>query len=195
MTIFIHPTAIVEEGAKIGEGTKIWHHCHVRKDSKIGKNCVLGKSVFVDTGVVIGNNCKLQNRVTVYNGVSIADDVFIGPHVTFTNDLYPRSFNLDWKIIPTKVKKGVSISANSTILCGVTLGKYCLIGAGSVVTHDVLDHALVFGNPARVKGVVCYCGAPITDQLPLHVDESITVTCTQCGKKIKLTEKILSQIR
>lgn len=155
----IHPTAIVEAGAKIGEGTSIWHHAHVRAGAVLGKHCILGKDAFIDADVTIGNGVKVQNRVSVYHGVTVGNNVFLGPHVVFTNDMYPRAFNTGWKLGLTRVEDGASIGANSVIVCGVTLGAFCMVGSGSVVTRDVPPHALVFGNPARLKGFVCKCGA------------------------------------
>jgi UDP-2-acetamido-3-amino-2,3-dideoxy-glucuronate N-acetyltransferase len=149
-----HPTAIVESD-KVGEGTRIWHFAHIRNGSRIGRNCNIGKSVYIDRDAEIGDNVKIQNFVSVYKGVKIDDDVFIGPSATFTNDLFPRSFL--WNeahIIHTYVCKGASIGANSTIICGITIGKYAMIGAGSVVTRDVPDFALVYGNPAEIEGWV-----------------------------------------
>lgn len=154
----IHPTAIVEDGAKIGEGTSIWHHAHVRNNSELGRGCVLGKGVYIDTGVKIGHNARIQNRVSVYQGVIVGNNVFLGPHMVFTNDSFPRAFNQEWKIVKTLVKDGVSIGANAVIICGLTLGEFCMIGSGSVVTKDVPPHALVYGNPARIHGYVCKCG-------------------------------------
>ena len=156
---FIHPTAIVETN-KIGKNTKIWHFAHVRENTEIGENCIIGKDVYIDKNVKIGNNCKIQNFATVYDGVEIEDDVFIGPHVCFTNDLYPRAKG-EWKIVKTIVKKGASIGANSTVICGITIGENSMIGAGSVVTKDVPNNALVYGNPAVIKGYVCRCGAKL----------------------------------
>jgi len=180
----IHPTAIVEDGAKIGEGTSIWHHAHVRTNTELGKNCILGKDVYIDAGVKIGHNVKIQNRVSVYHGVTVGNNVFLGPHMVFTNDLYPRAFNQEWKITETKVEDGVSIGANSVIVCGVTLGEFCMIGSGSVVTKDVPPHALVFGNPARLRGYVCKCGLtkfPIPEG---KVDTSKFV-CENCERIMK----------
>ncbi|MHC1604819.1 MAG: acyltransferase [Candidatus Methanofastidiosia archaeon] len=156
--IYIHPSAYVDPASKIGKGTKIWHFCHVREDARIGENCIIGKDVYIDFGVEIGNNVKIQNGVSVYHGVTIEDNVFLGPHMTFTNDAIPRSFNSDWEVVPTLVKRGTSIGAHATIICGVTLGNYCMIGAGSVVTKDVPAYGLVYGNPAKLKGFVCRCG-------------------------------------
>ena len=161
---YIHPTAIVNKTAKIGEGTKIWHFAHVRENAKIGRNCVLGHAVYVDCNVRIGNGVKLENRANIYDGVTLEDDVFVGPHVTFTNDRFPRSFNTDWKIVPTLVKKGASIGAGSVVLCGVTINEYAMIGAGSVVTQDLPAHALAFGNPARIRGFACKCGRKLVEE-------------------------------
>jgi len=162
MEYSVHPTAILEEGAKIGKGTKIWHFAHVRKGCEIGENCIVGKSVYIDSGVKIGNGCKFQNNVNVYHGVTIGDNVFVGPNATFTNDLYPRAeiWNDD-KLTRTEVKDGVSIGAGSVIVCGITLGEYCVIGAGSVVIKDVPPYSLVVGCPARVIKKVGKDGFPV----------------------------------
>ena len=173
MGVFIHHTAEVSENANIGEGTKIWNLAQVRGNCVIGENCIISKNVYIDTQVEIGNNVKVQNNVNVYHGVKIEDDVFLGPSMTFTNDLYPRAFNTDWEITETLVKKGASIGANVTVVCGVTIGEYAMIGSGSVVTKDVPKHALVVGNPARQIGRVCKCG--------FKLDEN--GICTKCGEK------------
>lgn len=178
---YIHPTATVDKGAKIGHGTKIWHYAHVRDTAQLGNNVIVGKSSYVDSHVSIGNNVKIQNLVSVYNGVKIGNDVFVGPHVAFTNDFYPRAVG-EWNIVETFVEDGVSIGANSTIICGHTLGKYCLIGAGSVVTKDVPPHALVAGNPARLVGWACStCAHKIADKL-LPAGEH-TIECEHCKQK------------
>lgn len=149
MEYFVHNTAEVNEKAKIGKNTKIWNLAQVRENAEIGENCIISKNVYIDENVRIGNNCKIQNNVNVYHGVIIEDDVFCGPSMTFTNDLFPRAFNKDWKITNTVVKRGASIGANATIVCGVTIGEYAMVGAGSVVTKDVEPYTLVAGNPAK----------------------------------------------
>lgn len=147
--VFIHPSAHVAPYVKIGAGTKVWINVQIREDAQIGRDCIISKDVYVDHAVTIGDRCKVQNSVSVYNGVQIDDDVFVGPNVSFTNDKVPRAFNSEWKVTPTFVRTGVSIGANATIVCGVTLGEYCMIAAGSVVTSDVPPYTLVMGNPAR----------------------------------------------
>jgi len=152
---FSHESSYVDEGVEIGEGTKIWHFSHIMAGAKIGRNCVLGQNVNIGSRAVIGNGVKIQNNVSVYDDVIIEDDVFCGPSCVFTNVINPRAFverKNEYK--KTMVKKGASIGANATILCGVTVGEYSLIGAGSVVTRDVPAYALVYGNPARVQGKV-----------------------------------------
>ncbi len=164
--VYIHPSAEVEDGAEIGEDSKIWHLCHIRHGAQIGAGCVLGRGVFVDFEVKIGNHVKIQNYVSVYHGVIVEDGVFIGPHVCFTNDLRPRAVNPDmtpksaddWQLSETRVQAGASIGANSTIVCGATIGRWAMVGAGSVVTKDVPDYGLVVGSPARLIGYVCACG-------------------------------------
>ena len=173
----VHPTAIVEEGADVGGGTSVWHHAHVRVGAHIGNDCVLGKNVYVDTLAVVGNRCKLQNNVSVYHGVHIGDDVFVGPSATFTNDLVPRAFNADWKVTETHVSNGASIGANATIVCGTTLGEYSMIAAGATVTHDVSDHQLVAGTPARHLGWVCKCGKVVSRDAMAPVQ----LTCADCA--------------
>ena len=173
MSYYAHETAIVEEGAKIGEGTRIWHHAHGRTGCEIGENCNIGKNCYIDEGAKIGSGVKIQNNVSVYHGVEIGDDVFVGPSVVFTNDLYPRAFSQDWEVGKTTVGKGASLCANSTIVCGHTIGEYATVGAGSVVTKDVPPHALVAGNPARQIGRVCRCGHKLDAQ----------GVCPACGEK------------
>ena len=169
---YAHPTAEVSEKANIGEDTKIWNQAQVRENVCIGKGCIISKNVYIDAGVKIGNGVKIQNNVNVYHGVTVEDDVFLGPSMTFTNDMFPRAFTTDWKVSETLVKKGASIGANATIRCGITLGEYCMVGSGSVVTKDVPPYALVVGNPAHQIGWVCECGGKIEDG-----------KCIICGKE------------
>ena len=153
-SVFVHPTAEVEEGARVGAGTKIWHLAHIRSTASVGADCVIGRNVFVDAGVVVGDLVKIQNNVSVFKGVTLEDEVFVGPSAVFTNDLRPRAQNPDWQIVPTVVRRGASIGANATIVCGVEVGSYAMVAAGSVVTKDVAPHQLVAGNPARPLGWV-----------------------------------------
>jgi len=196
MAPYIHATAEVADSAQIGEGTKIWHQGQIRPGVRIGKNCILGKGVFVDEGVQIGDNVKIQNYVSVYHGVSIEDGVFVGPHVCFTNDMRPRAINVDgtpksaddWELSKTLVKRGAAIGANATIRCGITLGKWCMIGSGSVVTRDVPEYGLMFGNPARLRGFVCPCGEKM-DKLEEKADV-VVAQCPRCAGKIEINKKI-----
>ena len=159
---YIDPTANVSPDAKIGKCTKVWINTQIRENTLIGANCILSKDVYIDSGVSIGNGCKIQNSVSVYQGVTIENDVFVGPNVSFTNDKVPRAFNSDWKITKTLVKNGASLGANATIVCGITLGEYCMVAAGSVVTKDVPPFTLVVGNPARVVAKIDKAGNKIT---------------------------------
>jgi UDP-2-acetamido-3-amino-2,3-dideoxy-glucuronate N-acetyltransferase len=157
---YAHPTAVIDEGSEIGEGTKIWHFSHVMPGSRLGKNCNLGQNVVISPGVVIGNNVKIQNNVSVYTGVEMEDDVFCGPSMVFTNVVNPRSHVVRRnEYRKTLVKRGASIGANATVVCGSTLGRYSFVAAGAVVTRDVPDYALVMGVPAEKVGWMCYCGA------------------------------------
>lgn len=188
---FVHESSYVDDGVEIGEGTKIWHFCHILSGSKIGKNCVLGQNVMVGPNVKIGNNVKIQNNVSVYEGVEIEDDVFCGPSCVFTNVINPRAFiERKHEFRKTLVKRGATIGANATIVCGVTIGEYAFIGAGAVVTKDVPPYALVVGVPARQIGWVCKCG------VRLEFDEKNEAVCKSCGNKFKLEDgKILILVK
>ncbi len=171
--IFIHPTAEVSEAAEIGERTKIWNQAQIREGAKIGSDCIISKNVYIDENVIIGSRVKIQNNVNVYHGVEIDDDVFLGPSMTFTNDMYPRAFSKDWTISKTRVRKGASISANVTVRCGIEIGEYAMIGAGCVLTKSIPAYALVVGNPSKIVGWVCECGAKLDENLK----------CTKCGNE------------
>jgi len=189
---FAHPSAEIAPDATIGRGTMIWHQGQVMPGASIGEDCKLGKNVYVDFGVSIGNRVKIQNGISVYRGVTVEDDVLLGPHMVFTNDLFPRAFNDEYEILPTLVKRGASVGANATIVCGIVLGKYCMVGAGSVVTADVPDHALVVGNPARIVGYVCECGSKLN--VDFRQKFKNTVICDRCGKDCLLEPNQVSQI-
>ena len=161
--VYIHPSANVSDKALIGDGTKVWINVQIRENARIGAGCILSKDVYVDNAVRIGDRCKIQNSVSVYNGVSIGDDVFVGPNVAFTNDRVPRAFNTDWRITETRVETGASLGANSTIVCGITIGEYAMVAAGSVVTKDVPPYTLVMGNPARPVGKIDKMGNRIAE--------------------------------
>lgn len=160
----VHPTAVVEDGALIEDGVRIWHFVHVRSGATIGADTQLGKSVYVDKDARIGARCRVQNFVSVYAGVTLEDDVFVGPSAVFTNDPLPRAHNDDWAMVPTTVRRGASIGANATIVCGVEIGAWAMVAAGAVVTRDVESHQLVGGTPARPMGWVCRCGRRIDEQ-------------------------------
>ena len=169
-------TARVDSGASIGAGTMLWDHVHVRAGAVLGADCNLGKNVYIDADVHIGDRVKIQNNVSVYRGVTLGNDVFLGPSCVFTNDLYPRAGNVDWQIVETHVDDGASIGANATIVCGNSLGSWCVVAAGSVVTHDVESHQLVRGNPARPAGWVCRCGRVVSRSS----ERPETLECATC---------------
>jgi len=186
---FAHPTAVIDEGCTIGKGTKIWHFTHIMTGCEIGENCNLGQNVVVSPGVRLGRNVKVQNNVSIYTGVICEDDVFLGPSMVFTNILNPRSAIVRRdKYVATLVKKGASIGANATIICGHTLGEYSMIGAGAVVTKDVKPYALVVGNPARQVGWVSEYGHR------LHFDENGIAICPESGQKYKLVQDAVQKI-
>lgn len=183
-SVFVHELAFVENDVELGDGTKIWHFAQVRTGAKLGKDVIVGKSSFIDTGVVIGNNVKIQNLVSVYNGVTIGDNVFVGPHVAFTNDMFPRAEG-DWQIVKTHIDDGASIGANSTIVCGNNIGSYALIAAGSVVIRPVPPHALIAGNPGNLKGWVCFCAHKIAERDLSKGNH--TIICSHCGRENSLS--------
>ncbi len=155
---YIHPSASVHDTARLGDDSKVWINVQIRENATIGNGCILSKDVYIDHDVSIGDLCKIQNSVSVYHGVTIEDEVFVGPNACFTNDRIPRANNPDWTVTPTLIKKGASIGANATIVCGTEIGEYAMIAAGSVVTRDVEPYALVMGNPARCVGFVDKAG-------------------------------------
>lgn len=192
MPVRIHPTAEVSEKAAIGEGTSIWHQAQVREGAVIGRGCIIGKGAYIDAGVEIGDHVKIQNYVSVYHGVTLEKGVFVGPHVCFTNDLRPRAVNPDgslkaandWALSKTLVKQGAALGANATIVCGITVGAWAMIGSGSVVTRPVPDYGLVFGNPARLKGFVCPCGQKLEESS--RNLEVITAHCPDCSGIVEI---------
>lgn len=187
--VFVHETACVDEGAEIGDGTKIWHFTHVMGGAKIGKNCRIGQNCFIAPRAVLGDGVKLQNNVSVYDLVTLEDDVFVGPSAVFTNDVNPRAaYPKGGKWIPTLVKRGTSIGANSTLLCGITLGSNCFIGAGAVVTRDVPDYAVVVGTPASVVGWMCECG-----QRLVWSGEEKKVTCPKCSRAFSKHDMVVKE--
>lgn len=157
----IHPSATIDSTAEIGDGSMVWVNVQIREGATIGKNCVLSKDVYVDCNVKIGDECKIQNSVSIYDGVTIESQVFVGPNASFTNDKVPRAFNTDWKITKTLVQQGASLGANCTIICGIVIGEYSMIAAGSVVTKDVPPYTLVAGNPARIVAKIDKAGNKI----------------------------------
>ena len=182
---FAHESSYIDAGAQIGPGTKIWHFCHVMPRASIGERCNIGQNVFIASDVSIGNNAKIQNNVSLFTGVVIEDDVFLGPSMVFTNVINPRSHvNRKDEYKTTLIRQGSSIGANATIVCGITLGKYCFVGAGAVVTRDIPDFALVYGNPARIQGWMCQCGTRL-EFSPQENHE--TAACSQCEDRYSKT--------
>ncbi len=191
---YVHPTAEVSPDAQVGQGTRIWRQVHIREGASIGEMCNIGKGVYIDSHVHIGSRVKIQNHTSIFEGVTLEDGIFVGPHVCFTNDLFPRAITPDgalksaedWQITPTLVKYGASIGAGSVIVCGTTIGAFALIGAGSVVTKDVPPYTLVFGNPARFHGYVCRCAHRLTD---VHeVEGKLVGWCEVCAKSCPIQQ-------
>lgn len=160
--MFVHPTAEVEDGAQLGPGTKVWHLVHIRSSARLGRGCTIGRNVYIDANVEIGDLVKIQNNVSVYQGVTLEDEVFVGPCAVFTNDLRPRAQSPGWQIVPTVVRKGASIGANATLICGIEVGSYAMVAAGAVVTRSVEPYRLVAGNPARPIGWVDEAGQVVS---------------------------------
>jgi UDP-2-acetamido-3-amino-2,3-dideoxy-glucuronate N-acetyltransferase len=187
--VFIHHSAIVDPGAQIGKGTQVWHFCHIRETAELGEGCKLGQNIYIDENVKIGSRVKIQNNVSVYNGVIIEDDVFLGPSMIFTNVINPRSF-IERKdaFKKTVIKKGATIGANATIICGVEIGEYALVGAGAVVTKNIPAYGLMLGNPGHLKGWVSRAG------ITLKFDEKNIAVCPQTGEKYQLKDDQLIKL-
>jgi UDP-2-acetamido-3-amino-2,3-dideoxy-glucuronate N-acetyltransferase len=188
---FVHESSYIDDGCEIGEGTKVWHFSHVMSGARIGRRCNIGQNVVVSPQVVIGDNVKIQNNVSIYTGVVLEDDVFCGPSMVFTNVVNPRSHvSRKDEYRPTVVKRGATLGANSTIVCGHTIGRYAFVGAGSVVTKDVPDYALVVGNPGRIVGWMCECGVKLASGATAPVE----ATCAACGGRYRAAIGVPSRV-
>ncbi len=187
MSYYVHPSSIVDDDVVIGDGTKIWHFCHIQSGARIGANCSFGQNVNVSNHVRIGDGVKVQNNVSIYEGVELSDYVFCGPSCVFTNDLTPRAKYPKGRAgyRRTVVGEGASIGANATIVCGHTIGKWAMVAAGAVVTSNIPSHALVMGVPARIRGWVCECGDVLSDDL----------VCDRCGRTYKETSEGLEEVK
>lgn len=201
--IFIHPTADVSPTATVGEGSRVWQQCQVREGAVVGRDCILGKGVYVDSGARVGDNVKVQNGVSIYRGVTLEDGVFCGPHCTFTNDRQPRAIGPDgrlkgaedWIVLETLVRVGASIGAHATIVCGVTVGRWAMVGAGAVVTRDVPDYGLVYGNPARLHGFVCPCGRRLVEAEARPPDGGpMLLACPACRATVAVPSEDYAQL-
>jgi len=197
---FVHPTTNIEDNVEIGEGTKVWAYTHIRRDAKLGKNCVVAEGVFIDESSIIGDNCKIQNHAIVYHQAILENGVFIGPNVCFTNDKQPRAINPDgslksaddWVASTIKIGEGAAIGGHSCITPGVTIGKWAMAGSGSVITKDVPDYGLVFGNPARIRGFVCKCGKKL-DEIVSEEGENVTLKCA-CGEEVEIAKEVYNKM-
>ncbi len=186
--VFIHETAEVSDQAQLGKKTKIWNLVQIRENAVLGETCILSKNVYIDFGVRIGNNVKIQNNVSVYNGVTIEDDVFVGPCAVFTNDFRPRAVAPSWQVTETLVKKGASLGANCTIVCGTVIGEYSMIAAGSVVTKNVAPHTLVAGNPAKVIAYLYRSGSKVkAEDIVRKEGEHLLFRSSDDGEELLLT--------
>jgi len=202
-TVQIHPTAEVSALASVGEGTRIWHQAQVREGAQIGQSCIVGKGAYIDVEVIVGDRVKIQNGASIYRGTTIEDGVFIGPHACLTNDKRPRAItpdgklkqDADWEVSPILIQRGASIGAGALILPGVTVGRFAMVGAGAVVTKDIVPHGLVVGNPARLIGFVCTCGHDLVadddTQAVSIADRGLTISrhfsCPVCGRRYTLS--------
>lgn len=191
MTFFVHESSYIDDNVEIGEGTKIWHFCHILTGAKIGKNCIVGQNVCIERDVTIGNRCKIQNNVSIYKGVTLEDEVFCGPSCVFTNVYNPRAFiERKAEFRPTLVKRGATIGANATLICGATVGRYAVVAAGAVVKSDVPDYAIVAGVPARPVGWTCKCGTTLrqTNGKSLMAERAVRFKCTYCRNEYALQD-------
>jgi acetyltransferase-like isoleucine patch superfamily enzyme len=187
---FVHRTAEVSPEASLGEGCRVWRQAHIREGAVVGPGSTIGGGVYVGAGVRLGSNCKIQNNALLYEGVHLEDGVFVGPQVCFTNDFLPRAVNpdrtlktaADWEVGQTRVREGASVGAQSVVITGVTIGKWALVGAGSIVTHEVPDHALVYGQPARIHGWVCFCARRLTVS-------GVEGWCSTCERTVSLPQE------
>ncbi|MBI1878633.1 MAG: N-acetyltransferase [Chloroflexi bacterium] len=201
MSFYIHPTAEVAAEAVIGEGTRIWHQAQVRQRARIGNECIIGKGVYIDFDVVIGHRCKLQNGVYVYHAATLEDGVFLGPGVMVLNDKNPRAINpdgtlksdADWQVSPTRLGFGAGIGGGATILPGVSVGKWAIVGSGAVVTRNVPDYGLAYGNPARLAGFVCPCGQRLAPKSGSLSTEDIQLKCSGCQQEVTIPLAIYRQ--
>lgn len=188
MDYYHHPTSVIDPGAHIGNGSKVWHFTHIMKGATIGNNCTIGQNCFIGSRAVIGNGVKLENSVSIFDLVTLEDDVFIGPSAVFINDINPRApYPKEGKWIPTLVKKGATIGANATILCGIEIGKWAFVGCGAVVTKDVMDYSIVKGNPAEHTGWVCECGEKLTFS-------NNSALCASCKKQYVMLDKSIKKL-
>ena len=188
--VFVHESSFVDDGAEIGDGTKIWHFSHVMSRARIGRRCNIGQNVVISPDVIIGDNVKIQNNVSVYTGVILEDDVFCGPSMVFTNVINPRSaVSRKDEYRSTRVGRGASLGANCTVVCGHDIGRFAFVGAGAVVTRDVPEYALVVGNPARISGWMCECGAKLASGPDLPAE----ATCSACGARYRTVNGALAR--
>ena len=186
---FVHKSSYVDDNVEIGSGTKIWHFCHILTNARIGENCIIGQNVCIERDVIVGNRCKIQNNVSIYTGVTLEDEVFCGPSCVFTNVYNPRAFiERKAEFRPTLVKRGATIGANATIVCGVIIGRYSLVGAGAVVKSDVSDYGIVAGIPARQVGWVCKCGTTLIQARGARGQAMGNAICGYCGNEYHIDE-------
>ena len=194
---FVHKSSYVDDNVEIGSGTKIWHFCHILTNARIGENCIIGQNVCIERDVIVGNRCKIQNNVSIYTGVTLEDEVFCGPSCVFTNVYNPRAFiERKAEFRPTLVKRGATIGANATIVCGVVIGCYAMIAAGAVVKQDVPDYAIVAGVPARQTGWTCKCGTTLNFNRRTSATGNMAseTVCSYCGNKYFVEDNLLKVI-